>query len=684
MASVNKLIGKLLRKGAREKLFGQAVQPKPAAALRDTYGAISCKVATDKVARHAVELLNQADLYAKSSDPEERQQANAFRDALTDVATALSQSPLEVAPASVLAAFDTHVFMSAVSGADGEIKASLTAAYTANAPLLVDLLDMGLAVGLSEVPVAGPFLAGYVMGGMTGAVQMGAASAVVYAANSNTEAHDVFLPQAEMGYAQPSNSGAEDKVSQGVAKDVAKDMMKSAPGAPSIDAARRQAFADKDKANKVLIAQPRTQVLGLAWYVLLRTKLRWTNEAIASAAQSDGAVFETSSSVNNMWSITPNNTINPQTRNQLSVSSVGKFIDETRFSDKVEELKSRLQTNAETLESFGKKMVEVQKSLRKLLEHVLKVDIVRSFNGDLGEYNKVMHQIDGSVTGRSKFLVEPGEAVSDQSNHTRVVALLIVAYFSLRFSKNLAKANLEAGKPMEKGPPGEEAGAPKKAGDSRIKSLVKEGNVNAIAFKNLQKGANQVHFDEKMKWSTVKANSVAYVRILKSAIVDDLTAPFRVPTRPKDLKDAFKLYMVCAMIVNDNVARKAAKAAGTGWKTVTINSATQIPMPLIQELRKLGFLNLYTATAKFLNEDEKKRSYTAGQTKLRWFDGTVSGASTSEKMMVYVFSCVVLSLVDITKIACGFQNWDETKDLLHTVIREINEAEIQMDAKEQA
>lgn len=665
MANVNELIGKLLGKTDIDKLFGRGVPLDPVAELQNTYGAFSSKISTEAVAERAVALL----AFARDSANAQTPFAMHFSSCVSAVATELSQSALSVAPSSVLAAFDSLKFSSAVTGASDSMKARLTTAYTAEAGPVIELLDVGLAISASQVPLVGPIAAGYVMGGVGGAVAMGSSAAIVYMTSTGTLANTFGVPAQQLTNligTDPAHAGinpdAQTKALQGVAKDVTKDMMKANTAVQAQDKKREKERAAAQKKAKVLIAQPKTHGIGLAWYLIMRTKLRWTNERIADAAAGNTEALLSKKGVENVMTFANAASINPQTRNQLCISTTDKFIDSSKFADKGEALKSHIQTNYDTLEGFASKMVEVQKSLRALLEDILKVNIVRSFKADLKAYHYASRATPRFATDHPDFYVAPNDEPSARSNHTRAVAVLIVAYFVERNWKN------------------SQAYQPREKDTSALKDLERKGNENAIAFKNLQRGANQVNMGGPItQWKTIEDNSKAYVRILKSAIVDDLTAPFRNgASTPKDLSKAVQLFMVCAIIVNDNVSRKAA-GKEKGLKASTVNTATNIPIDVIRVLEELGYLSVYSTLTGFVTDSDKNK-HTAGGKKLRWFHSRIGGgASASEKMMVYVFSCVVLSVVDVTKIACGFQNWAETEKLLIRVIQEINRAEMGMD-----
>lgn len=678
MANVNELIARLLRQSDLDALFGRTVTLDPVAELQNTYGAISSKVSSADVAERAVGLLEMARESANAANPEQRQFATTFANCVSSVATELSQSALSVAPSSVLAAFDTLRFSSAVTETSDAMKVRLSTAYTANAGAVIELLDVGLAISVSQVPLVGPIAAGYVMGGVGGAVAMGSSAAIVYMTNTGSLANTFGVPASKLtslvtgtdAYQDwaagqdpkqlATMQSAQEKALQGVAKDVTKDMMKANTAVQARDKKRDDARKAADKKAKVLIAQPKTHGIGLAWYYLMRTKLGWTNEGIGHAAQGDMNTLMSTSGVGNVMSLADNASINPQTRNQLCIASTDKFIDTGKFGDKAEGLKSHIKTNYDTLEGFSKKMVEVQKSLRALLEDVLKVSVVRSFRSDLKAYHFSAQTTPGFAQRHPDFYVTAQEVPSGRSNHTRVVALLIVAYFVERAWKNS-----QPYQQRDKAP-------------SPLKALEAKGNDNAMAFKALQRGVNQVNLGGPLtQWKTIEDNSKAYVRILKSAIVDDLTAPFRYgATTPDDLKKALKLFMACSIIVNDNASRKAA-GKQSGLKSLTVSTATDIPIDVIRVLQELDYLTIYSTMTGFVTDKDKKK-YTAGGTKLRWFNRVGGGASASEKMMVYVFSCAVLSIVDVTKISCGFQSWSATEKLLRKIIQEINSAEMKM------
>lgn len=652
MPSVNELIGRLLQRADKDRLFGTAGNLNPCAPLQDSYGPLTNKLTRRESAELAVYLIDLAQRDKTSLDPQEKRNAEKFLKTVNAVAAELATSNLVVTPGGVLAAVDITTFQSAVTEAVTAATAKLTAAYTATPPVMTEFLDIGVAIGAAQIPLAGPFLAGYVMGGAQGAASVGFSAALVYTTNAHPGS---LLPQV-----LPNESAAL-KAQQGVVKDVGKDMAKNFTPVANRDKKREEERKAANKKDEVLIASPKTHGFGLAWYMLARMKLKWTNQQIGAAAAGDMGLLMSSTGIGNMMDLANRAAINPQTRNQMCVTSTSRLIDTSKFESRQGDLKARLKSNYKSIEEFGEKLVQVQTALRTLLADILTVNVIRSFAEDLNIYIEEYEKVPGFAARNPNFVIRRGEAPDLNTRHTAVVAALIVSYFFMRATKVFAfRGNIKNNPP------------------SALKTMADAGNTTIQAFRRLQKFEGQMPVSADEHWDVVKPTSLKYVTVLKGAIVDDLAAPFAYGSNSiGDIKKALKLFFACTMIVNDNASRKAAGAQG-GMKAATVSTATNIPIDVIKLIAEAGFLTTYSTAFGTVSDDQKKK-FTSGGKKLRWYDGKIKGASDSEKMMVYVFACIVLSVVDVTKLACGFQSWKATTDMLTSAIQEINRAEKTLD-----
>lgn len=649
MASVNELIGRLMSRADPNKLFGTVGNLNPCAQLQDSYGPLTNKVVRHETAELAVFMLKSAHDQMQGDNLEMRQEAEAFLTAVNAVASELVMSPLNVTTSSVITAINMSTFTSIITDATREATARVSAGYTATQPAVTELLDMGVAIGAAQVPLAGPFLAGWVMNGASGALSIGLSSAVVYTTNAHPGM--LFSP------ALPNESAAL-KMQQGVSKDVIKDMGKNFGPVAGLDKRIADQRKKNDKKDEILIAAPRTNFIGLGWYWLARIKLRWTNEQIAAAATGDMNLLLNSTSVGNVMSLVQRSSVNPQTRNQLCITSSNRFIDTNKFESAQLGLKDRIVSNYKTVEGFGKKLIEVQEKLHLLLADILKVNLIRCFSDDLTHYiDEYEKMVDFQATCPN-FVIRRAEPPGPNTRHAAVVAALIVSYFYIRTNKVFGGYRVEK---MPRAP-------------SAIAKLA-ETSTAAQLFRHLQKGGGQSPLpNAKFPWDIVRQNSIQYVKVVKDAIVDDLGAPFRFGNnQTDDIKKAMKLFLACTMIVNDISGRKAA-----GENSMMVATKTKIPIDVIRLIEEAGFLKVYSTKSGTVS-DKQKLAFTDNFTKLRWYDGVFKGASDSEKMMVFVFSTVALSVIDITKLACGFQSWAETKKLLTATITEINKAEKEMD-----
>ena len=649
MATVAELMVTLTNKAGdlSDLVNTTASQLTPAPQLINTFGPLTDALTQSEtlvVASHLLGVLRLGSI----QDPDRI----ALEKSLAAVVGALTNSSINTTNSSLLTLLDVVKLDNLVDAAGKSVVDKVKTNYTSTQPKVFQALDVGVAVGATAIPFAGPLVGGFIMGGPKAAVALELGAVGTYFA-PNVTGLTGFAPPKD----GPVNSGQYDKAMQGAPKDVLKDGGKDAALTGELDKKFKDSLANKD----LLLSSPSSFGIGLVWWGIMRIKLGMSEEAIKAAMTSGRVIFSNESAANQILS----QSINPQTRNQLAVGSrINEVIDSSKRSSNANQIDNIVNTKSGTLLEFTEKVKTANKAVSAAFKEIIYLSIARSFGPELRKWKEVINKL-AIIRGGEDYKL----GTSFDAKYDNVIALLVISYYYLEGSRRqnpsfdpnrleYSETSLSLNRL-----------APTPAAANSPLANVADSNAKE-AFEKSQS------FLKTSLWPQIEQKSVRYVEIIKDALVEDLGRPFSSNRDGKSITNALELYFTCAMIVVDNISRKEAGATTSTLKRVFVSTSTQIPDGAIEILSKLGFLNKYTTWTGTVS-DEQKRQHTAGG-KLRYYGG-IKGSSRSEKMMVFVFSLLVISVVDVVQICAGFQDWKQTEKLLHKIIEKINDAEIEMD-----
>ena len=655
MASVSVMLRNILSKRNMEQIVNNAKgQLTPASSLINSYGPLTDKLTQENTLLTAKYLF---DKYIKIPAIDNSADREAFRTALSGVKTSLTTSPVRGTNNAIVLLWDTTKIDDAIQKAADKTLAKIKLSYTSAEPDILQVADVGVAIAVSGTPFVGPALSGFIIGGPNVALSYEVGAMGAYFQSDITATYNY----------SPDNSGPVNQAgynkAMGMAKDPGKDGMK--------DAAISKKLAEKTTGklgnDDLLLAKPSSFGLGLLWYGFMRMKLGMTNSAIESAAKPGAFVWNYMSKTS-----IDSAAINPITRNQLAKSSRLEYVIKApkQVGQKVTKL---VQSNSKTLKEFEDKIKQSHEALREVFEKIINVGVAQSFYPELESWKK---QLNAEIGQDPQYNL--GDSFDNK--HINVVALLIYSYFYYQEMKSRNNeeyktfvAKLRSATRDKTGISAIDRTFDIRRNETRRQLDTLKENINISSFQSLRSNTDL----EAHVWDSVKNKSIGYIDLVKNALIEDLGEPFKSNGDGKKMTEALGLYFTCVIIVTDNVSRKAAGEKANFVKNMFITTKTDFPSEAIDFLQTNGFLNKYTTTFGRVDDDEKLKQTSQGK-KLRYYTG-IKGASKSEKMMVYLFSLMVMIIVDPVAIVTGFQDWGRTKELLIKVIEEINKAEKEMD-----
>jgi hypothetical protein len=351
------------------------------------------------------------------------------------------------------------------------------------------------------------------------------------------------------------------------------------------------------------------------------------------------------------------------------------LIPVSSISAEVSSLKEHVKTKSQSISELVSKIQNINTSIRKVFRFLITMNVVQCFENEINSWKKLQNVIPDQF---SYFRIEEGST----SNTNNVISLLILAYFANSWQKfQNPNSPYRSGQRQLPGVP---------TLDQATKSVTYSANVlgdqTAKAFDALRKNFTQAIPGQTQSGITsalngqILQNAQTYILLVKDAIARDMGEPFKSQNDDNDgVTKALKLYTTCAMIITDNVSRKAAgeEAAKRNMKW-SISTATDIPEGAIKILEDLKFVKTYSQWYSFglgISDDKKKEKTKGGL--LRWYKG-LKGSSRSEKTMVFLFSLLVINIVDPIQVGIGYQDWKETEKFLHKVIELINKHEMDL------
>jgi len=656
MASVSVILKQILNKKGVDAIVNDAkAQLTPAPKLLNAYGPLTDKLTQEKTLFTAKYLFER--YIAEPANQDTQLERPAFRTALVKVRNALATSSVKATNNTVVLLWDATKIDQAIEDAAKITIAKVKSSYTHSQPEILQIADVAVAITVSGTPFVGPALSGFIIGGPNVALsyEVGAMGAYF-----QPEINSLY-PQPDMGSKEAQSSYSK---AMGMQKDPGKDGMK--------DAALSKKLADKTTGklgnDNLLLSKPSSFGIGLLWYGFMRMKLGMTDSAITEAAKNPQAITHSIVTTSRT-----NATSNPITRNQLAINTRLEYVIKApaQVGQKVNEL---IQSNSKTLEEFKKKIKDSHVALREVFEQIINMGVAQSFYPELDSWKK---RLNAEFSGKGSTSYELG--ASFDQNHINVVALLVFSYFYYQEMKsrknehyqsyinNLMKDTRPKGISMlDKSFESRHA-----ATQANLAALA--SNPTIQAFQSLRSYTD----NETLIWPSVESKACEYIALVKNALIEDLGQPFKSNGDTKKMTLALGLYFTCVIIVTDNVSRKAAGEQANKFKSVFMTTKTDFPDEAISFLSTNGFLTKYTTTFGKV-DDADKLKFTANGKKLRYYGG-IKGASKSEKTMVYLFSLMVMIIVDPVAIVTGYQDWDRTRDLLEKVIEEINKAEKSLD-----
>jgi hypothetical protein len=646
MTTVTELTKKILELKDLDGILQEAssaIQLQPASELMSSYGPLTDKLSKQNTLKTAQYLFDEYLSNTGSISPQE----SLLRSALNELADELVVENLRANVKCFGLLLENNDIKAAVDKAASETIDKLKSNLTYSQPAVLQLADVAAATTLTGVPFVGPALAGGIIGGPMAAISYGGGEAAAYFKG------DIY----GLYPGNPTGSSSSEKAYQGamqMSKDVPKDYLKENTFLKSLSD-KVSAQGDKD----LLLSKPSSYGVGLAWYFFTKYMLKSVNSAITSAVPDDVKNIMAATAIKNKAK--EPTVINPLTQNQLAYNF--KFQQQitlramTAHKTKAEAI---VATDSSTLKAFAEKIVKIHKISRDVFIGTIEQSIVDCFYEDLKNWNREL--LPQSGPNKSLYSLS-----SSGENAGRVISLLIISYFYYKFHKQrndltyLDDVYLSA---FEEQP-----------GDNPIdrRSPVDKGTQLYGKFRSIKSFDTRV--DDHAKWSSILTSSKAYITLLKTALLNDFSAAFKNGSDAKDISKGIKVYFAVVMAVSHNASLKAAMENKSGLGYLK-SYATEIPDETINVLEAAGLLTQYYRDWKGSASQETKEKATAGG-KLRYCK-SIAGSSKAEKMMVYLFSTMAMSIINPTQLVCGVQNWSKTENYLKEVIKTINKYEMQM------
>ncbi len=573
--------------------------------------------------------------------------------------------------ASMTLNFNTENLRIAVAATVSGVKSTVVT----TAPILVQLLDVLIIQSVAAIPIIGPGLSG-ALGGMATAIGAGFTyggtaignlfevqdTKVANPINPTTGVGDNF-----QGFANTTAKGITKGVSGALAKDTV--FTKGSPGTiqgavESIGGGKGGSGIGADVSKAATSA---TGVASFIYYLHANRSARGEKKRVGNLQTNDEAALRLAIGLNYIQ--------NPLTQNQVAVNlQVGNARGTRKEPPAVaaagETIKSKLQLEDQTLTGFFDKIPDVFDAYKKYLMTIAYANTVDSFSPMIAAFDA---RVDDMAISMKNPRLATALIDNPLTRDANIVALLIMGYYFNRIIKTNTKLQTEFAGEAKRYYRTPLFGANKPApafGPKASFGLVSknEGSEAIIqAFKFTQKAGQLTVGGVLIDWSQVQSKSSTYVSLVKAALVNEMAQEFsKSLNNRKGLEEMIQLTVASSLIVNQVMV-----ASTTKGKKIEINDR------YVAILASLDFVNLYTKILIVTESSKAKLTGVGASARLRYpKPGRLStSASEAERTMVYLFACCVVAYVDIGKVVMGYQDWEKTKEKLHELIHEINNAE---------
>ncbi len=549
---------------------------------------------------------------------------NGLEQALSAVEAIIIGNAEDATSAGIKSVLKFSKYNATITETAKELQASLTQAYTEHQPEVMQVFDATLATAVKGIPFAGPAIGELISGGIAKGVQKAVSdgfSAIPQGSIDSLGGHLSDAAHKVSSRIPVTGEQVGSLISQGVKL-----------GADKAGEALGDSVQKKSLENDNMIAAPKTFGLGLLWYGFMRVRYKLEDKrinAMLNDPSRQNAIFTDQSFAGRVCSA-----INPVTRNQVAFQhsvahdAIGG-VDATQFS------LGTISTKSKSIKDTVQKLQDINLLLENFFDKLIDLNILKCFAKEIERYKLELAPVQAVPRD-----YKTGTAVNE-----RILALIIVSFFYDQFSgQQTAHIRREAIQTEWKG--------------------------------STQKPTHLQSFDKLIEanasldlWDQVKARSCASIKQIKTAITHDLASPFK---QAAGVGTALKLYYTCALMLTDNISRKEVGATSR-WTKATTKTKTNYPDEAITTLQNLDYLTKYTTWTGYVSDSDKQK-FTSGFTKLRYYGG-IKGASTSEKMMVFVFCLMVVNIIDPIQVCCGMQDYSLIEDWLHKIIIQINTSE---------
>lgn len=620
--SVRELMDKMMKALNNDigALVDRAIITQPQPFVVDTFAPIANELISPDTQEAVIYLLTV--LHNGQGHQTTGEDYNGLIKALSAVEAIITGNAEDATSAGIKSVLKFSKYNATITETAKELQASLTQAYTEHQPEVMQVFDATLATAAKGVPFAGPAIGELISGGIAKGVQKAVSdgfSAIPQGSIDSLGGHLSDAAHKVSSRIPVTGEQVGSLISQGVKL-----------GADKAGEALGDAVQKKSLENDNMIEAPKTFGLGLLWYGFMRVRYKLENsriDAMLNDPSRQNAIFTDQSFAGRVCSA-----INPVTRNQVAFQhsvahdAIGG-IDATQFS------LGTISTKSKSIKDTVQKLQDINQLLENFFDKLIDLNILKCFAKEIERYKLELATVQAVPS-----VYKTGTAVNE-----RILALIIVSFFyaQLSFQHNKGRVAIQT----------EWKGSTPKP--THLQSFDKL--IEANKSLNL--------------WYQVKDKSCASIKQIKTAITHDLASPFK---QAAGVGNALKLYYTCALMLTDNISRKEVGATSR-WTKATTKTKTDYPDEAITTLQNLDYLTKYTTWTGYVSDSDKQK-FTSGFTKLRYYGG-IKGASTSEKMIVFVFCLMVVNIIDPIQVCCGMQDYSLIEDWLHKIIFQINTSE---------
>ncbi|GGF57821.1 hypothetical protein GCM10007301_16910 [Azorhizobium oxalatiphilum] len=542
---------------------------------------------------------------------------------------------------------------SKITASIGSVTKALTPEPTT--PLWATALDIALATGLSMVPFVGPTLAAGATGGLGKLISGGIGIGVTYV-------------NKDLGVSSLSSYNSDLKATTSVG-----DGLKQMPGTLLTSVSGQ--FTSKTTAGSALVA-----------YLAKR------DENKAKKTLTNPQAFVTSFS----------KVINPMTQNQILNNDIFDTLrlnlaNSSAIITAKQDVVDCLSKESDTVETYIDKFGETVSKSAELIATVVNASIIGSFNDLFQVYDQRLITAKSTHVGLHLF---EADTTTERSKST-VLALIITAYYLNPGIKESIRANKGAGAGIL--PLFDDIGVLDLInGDiQRGTPKVATGNPRSTAMTKLADQRTDIRGNFKDTTDPVEAINRAvkegntYITLVKSSMIDTINKVLFAHNNSGYFKEILSIFAASNMIVNSVWKAAATQGSIDKW----FSEKFEVPKKAVAALKDAGFIKTYSTTVgsvsnekkletiggATVNNQTKKLEYSPTNRKsatLRYYDGWVKGASDREKMMLYLFARAVTNDVNLFHVFMGVVDWTKVKELLHSIIAEINIASHSVDTKD--